>query len=176
MISRPQKKLEIPLTGAGTDARLLIYPSSREGSLLHDTEAFRWNESPWQVFEGNSYYCELENAGSWELDTENKITGGTCRLIHSGRFNFQPNTFVGTYRIPLIEKGTEKKQEVAVEVRSSKISYEKTTDEQIQQERSEYQDMLNSISSHAIGLILEHNVPVSQSFESGLELAGEDEG
>jgi predicted component of viral defense system (DUF524 family) len=175
MIKRPKDKLEIPLPVAGPDARLLIYPGSREGSLLHDTEAFRWNESPWQVFEGNSYYCELENAGDWELDTENKTTGGTCRHIHSGRFYFQPNTFVGTYRIPLIEKGTRKKQEVAVEVRSSKISYEKTTYEQIQQERSEYQDMLNSIASHAIGLILEHNVPVSQSFESGLELAGEDE-
>lgn len=167
--------LTIPLEHLSKDFFLEIHPiSGKKNTLFHDDEAYQHNESPFQVIEGNSYFYKLNNPNEWRINTKN--TQGVFRSFSNeveGAFN--PNIFVGTFQIPLINNSGQTSS-IGVEVRSSKISYLKEiTDKQINEERSEYQLMLNSIADHSIELVMQYNVPVQQSYESGIEQISEHE-
>ena len=167
--------LIIPLEYLSKDFSLEIYPiSGKKNTLFQDDEAYQYNESPFQVIEGNSYFYKLNNPNEWRINTKN--TQGVFRSFSNeveGAFN--PNIFVGTFQIPLINNSGQISS-IGVEVRSSKISYLKEiTDKQINEERSEYQLMLNSIADHSIELVMQYNVPVQQSYESGMEQISEHE-
>lgn len=167
--------LIIPLEYLSKDFSLEIYPiSGKKNTLFQDDEAYQHNESPFQVIEGNSYFYKLNNPNEWRINTKN--TQGVFRSFSNeveGAFN--PNIFVGTFQIPLINNSGQISS-IGVEVRSSKISYLKEiTDKQINEERSEYQLMLNSIADHSIELVMQYNVPVQQSYESGMEQISEHE-
>lgn len=168
--------LTIPLEHLSKDFFLEIHPiSGKKNTLFQDDEAHQYNESPFQVIEGNSYFYKLKNQGEWKLNSEN--TQGVFRSFSNGiEGAFNPNIFVGTFQIPLINTNSGQISSIGVEVRSSKISYSKQiTDKQITEERSEYQLMLNSIAEHSIELVMQYNVPVQQSYESGIEQIGEQE-
>lgn len=168
--------LIIPLEHLTKDFFLEIHPiSGKKNTLFQDDEAHQYNESPFQVIEGNSYFYKLKNQGDWKLNSEN--TQGVFRSFSNGvEGAFNPNIFVGTFQIPLINTNSGQTSSIGVEVRSSKISYSKQiTDKQITEERSEYQLMLNSIAEHSIELVMQYNVPVQQSYESGIEQIGEHE-
>lgn len=167
--------LTIPLEHLSKDFSLEIYPiSGKKNTLFQDDEAYQHNESPFQVIEGNSYFYKLNNPNEWRINTKN--TQGVFRSFSNeieGAFN--PNIFVGTFQIPLINNSGQISS-VGVEVRSSKISYLKEiTDKQINEERSEYQLMLDSIAKHSIELVMQYNVPVQQSYETGIEQISEHE-
>lgn len=87
---------------------------------------------------------------------------------------FSPNTFVGTLRIPLHSNGQESFYDI--EVQSIKIDYKsKSFENDLGQMRSEYQLMLEHIADYSIELILQNNVPIVQSYETGLEQIDEKE-
>jgi predicted component of viral defense system (DUF524 family) len=168
--------LTIPLEHLSKDFFLEIHPvSDKENTLFQDDEAHQYNESPFQVIEGNSYFYKLKNQGDWKLKSEK--SQGVFRSFSNGTEGaFNPNIFVGTFQIPLINSNSGQTSSIGVEVRSSKISYsKKITDMLINEERSEYQLMLNSIAEHSIELVMQYNVPVQQSYESGIKQIGEHE-
>lgn len=167
--------LTIPLEHLSKDFFLEIHPvSEKENTLFQDDEAHLYNESPFQVIEGNSYFYKLKNQGDWKLKSEK--SQGVFRSFSNGTEGaFNPNIFVGTFQIPLINSSG-LISSIGVEVRSSKISYLKQIiDKQINEERSEYQLMLNSIAKHSIELVMQYNVPVQQSYETGIEQISEHE-
>lgn len=168
--------LTIPLEHLSKDFFLEIHPiSGKKNTLFQDDEAHHYNESPFQVIEGNSYFYKLKNQADWRLNSEN--TQGVFRSFSNGvEGAFNPNIFVGTFQIPLINSNSGQTSSIGVEVRSSKISYLKEiTDKQINEERSEYQLMLNSIAEHSIELVMQYNVPVQQSYQTGIEQISEHE-
>ncbi|MBM3453997.1 MAG: DUF2357 domain-containing protein [Bacteroidetes bacterium] len=165
-----KEKLEIPLDHINDQMKMIIYPNMKgENLLLIEDDYKRYNEAKFQVFEGKKYLYELINAGNWFIDTEK--AAGTFTKIKDGDIGgFNPNTFVGTFQIPFIHRLTQEIKYEFIEIRSTKISYEKgISDSDFQSERSEYQEMVKDIAEQSIDLVLQYNIPIQQSYESGLE-------
>ncbi len=136
------------------------------------------NEAQYQFTEGVYYAYELfeqkENDKSkteWSLDLSRGLKGVFRPFSNSDTSEgmFVPNTFVGTLNIPLL-KG-DRKAHFQIEVHSSKIDYRdsKNLQNKLGQFRSEYQLMLEEIVEHSMDLIMQYNVPVEQTYESGTE-------
>jgi len=165
-----KEKLEIPLDHINAQMKMIIYPNMKgENLLLIEDDYKRYNEAKFQVFEGKKYLYELINAGNWFIDTEK--AAGTFTKIKDGDIGgFNPNTFVGTFQIPFIHRLTQEIKYEFIEIRSTKISYEKgISDYDFQNERSEYQEMVKDIAERSIDLVLQYNIPIQQSYESGLK-------
>ena len=165
-----KEKLEIPLDHINAQMKMIIYPNMKgENLLLIEDDYKRYNEAKFQVFEGKKYLYELINAGNWFIDTEK--AAGTFTKIKDGVIGgFNPNTFVGTFQIPFIHRLTQEIKYEVIEIRSTKISYEKgISDYDFHSERSEYQEMVKDIAEQSIDLVLQYNIPIQQSYESGLE-------
>ena len=166
--------LTIPLDHLNEGMVMVIYSnSSHTNNFIEELDAERYNESRYQVFEGRNYWYKLLNSSDWKISTEE--TNGVFGSIAEGlEGRFSPNTFVGTMQVPFKNQVSAEIKYVPIEVRSSKISYEKgITDDALDKERSEYQTMLDQIAEQSIDLVMQYNVPVVQSFESGLELIDE---
>lgn len=166
--------LSIPLDHLNEGMVMVIYSnSSLTNNFIEELDAERYNESRYQVFEGRNYWYKLLNSSDWKISTEE--TNGVFGSIAEGlEGRFSPNTFVGTMHVPFKNQVSAEIRHVPIEVRSSKISYEKgITDDDLNKERSEYQTMLDQIAEQSIDLVMQYNVPVVQSFESGLELIDE---
>ncbi|WP_142392099.1 hypothetical protein, partial [Bacillus halotolerans] len=90
------------------------------------------------------------NSSDWKISTEE--TNGLFGSIAEGlEGRFSPNTFVGTMQVPFKNQVSAEIKYVPIEVRSSKISYEKgITDDALNKERSEYQTMLDQIAEQSI--------------------------
>jgi len=166
--------LSIPLDHLSEGMVMVIYSnSSHTNNFIEELDAERYNESRYQVFEGRNYWYKLLNSSDWLISTE-ETSGIFGSIAEGSEGRFSPNTFVGTMQVPFKNQVSAEIKYVPVEVRSSKISYEKgITDEALNKERSEYQTMLDQIAEQSIDLVMQYNVPVVQSFESGLELIDE---
>ena len=165
-----KEKLEIPLDHINTHMRMIIHPNMKGENLLFvESDHRKYNEAQFQVFEGKKYLYELVNADGWCIDTDK--TGGTFTKIKEGDVGgFNPNTFVGTFQIPFIHLSRNENNFAHIEIRSTKISYEKgISDTDLNRDRSEYQLMIEHIAEHSIDLVLQYNVPIQQAYESGLE-------
>jgi predicted component of viral defense system (DUF524 family) len=142
------------------------------------TDFLQNNEAQFQFTEGVYYAYELFEAKEndktdteWSLDLS-KALKGVFRPFSNGDTSegmFVPNTFVGTLKIPL-QKG-DQKAHFQIEVHSSKIDYRdrENLQNKLGQFRSEYQLMLEEIVEHSMDLIMQYNVPVEQTYESGTE-------
>jgi predicted component of viral defense system (DUF524 family) len=136
------------------------------------------NEAQYQFTEGVYYAYELfEQKGNdktkteWSLDLSHGLKG-VFRPFSNGDSTegmFVPNTFVGTMNIPL--KKSNQKAHLQIEVHSSKIDYRdrENLQNKLGQFRSEYQLMLEEIVEHSMDLIMQYNIPVEQTYESGTE-------
>ena len=135
------------------------------------------NEAQYQFTEGVFYaYSLFEEIGKerkksvWEIDIEGSLKGVFKPFSKKDTSEgvFAPNTFVGTLSIPLVNDGNG--SQFSVEVHSSKIDYkDRNLQNKLGEFRSEYQTMLEEIAEHSIELVLQYNVPIQQSYESGLE-------
>ena len=167
--------IEIPLDHICPQMCLKIHAYSKgENLMLIENEFERYNEAKYQFFEGKSYLYELINSKDWSIDFDK-----TSRVFTSPKIGnvggFNPNIFVGTFQIPFINQLTQEVKYENIEIRSSKISYEKgIVGSDLIKERSEYQEMLEEIAEYSTELILQYNVPIQQSFESGLEQLNEE--
>jgi len=169
-----KESLEIPLDYIHSRMIMRIFSNSSEkNNLLEESDHERYNEAKYQVFEGRNYWYKLSPLGDWKIDV--KKTNGVFGAIAEGwEGSFSPNTFVGTLQIPFKNELTNEVKYVPIEVRSSKISYEKgITDQQLNRERSEYQAMLDQIAEQSVDLVMQFDVPVQQSYESTIELIDE---
>jgi predicted component of viral defense system (DUF524 family) len=162
--------IEIPLDRICPLMCLKIHAYSKgENLMLIENEFEQVNEAKYQFFEGKSYLYELVNSQDWRIDYDK--TSGVFTAPKIGNIGgFNPNTFVGTFQIPFINQATQELTHENIEIRSSKISYEKGINENdLKNERSEYQKMLEHIAAHSVELVLQYNVPIQQTFESSLE-------
>lgn len=137
-----------------------------------------YNESQFQFSEGVYYayklFLEKDNkrfVSTWAIDLSQGLEGvfNPFSKTDTTEGSFVPNTFVGSLKIPLI-KG-DKFAHFYIEVQSSKIDYrdKENLQNKLGQFRSEYQLMLEEIVEHSMDLIMQYNVPIEQTYESGVE-------
>jgi predicted component of viral defense system (DUF524 family) len=135
------------------------------------------NEAKYQFTEGVYYaYSFFEQIGEnrikslWKIDTDGPLKGvfKPFSKTDSSEGLFAPNTFVGTLVVPLIME--QQQADFAIEVHSSKIDYhDKNLKNKLGEFRSEYQLMLDDIAEYSSELVMQYNVPIQQSYETGLE-------
>jgi predicted component of viral defense system (DUF524 family) len=135
------------------------------------------NEAKYQFTEGVYYaYSFFEQIGEnrikslWKIDTDGPLKGifKPFSKTDSSEGLFAPNTFVGTLVVPLIME--QQQADFAIEVHSSKIDYhDKNLKNKLGEFRSEYQLMLEDIAEYSSELVMQYNVPIQQSYETGLE-------
>jgi len=134
---------------------LKIVFKDREERFMVSSDYLQNNEGQYQFSEGVYYAYKLYE------DTGNGVTDSEWKLDLS---------FVGTLNVPLVNKGNQKSY-FQIEVQSSKIDYrdKENVQNKLGQFRSEYQLMLEEIVEHSMDLIMQYNVPIEQTYESGLE-------
>lgn len=161
--------IQVGLKMAFKDAEQRFYVS---------TDYIQNNEAEFQFTEGVYYSYELfENSGEakvktdWKIDLSQGLNGVFKPFSKSdtSEGTFAPNTFVGTLKIPL--KKEDETAHFQVEIHSSKIDYrdKENLKNKLGQYRSEYQLMLEEIVEHCMDLIMQYNVPIEQTYESGME-------
>jgi predicted component of viral defense system (DUF524 family) len=137
-----------------------------------------YNESQFQFSEGVYYayklFLEKDNKrieSPWAIDLSQGLEGVFNPFSKSDTTegSFVPNTFVGSLRISLMK--ADKSAHFYIEVQSSKIDYrdKENVQNKLGQFRSEYQLMLEEIVEHSMDLIMQYNVPIEQTYESGVE-------
>jgi predicted component of viral defense system (DUF524 family) len=137
-----------------------------------------FNEAQFQFSEGVYYayklFLEKDNKrieSPWAIDLSQGLEGvfNPFSKIDTTEGSFVPNTFVGSLRIPLING--DKSTHFYIEVQSSKIDYrdKESLQNKLGQSRSEYQLMLEEIVENSMDLIMQYNVPIEQTYESGTE-------
>jgi len=123
--------------------------------VIDKLEAESNGESEYQIMEGEFY--------EFTLPTQFEVTEVSGIVINSAisskDLNFgriQPNTFVGTLTIELLDKKANKSigEKIFLEVISIKMNY-----------REDYRSMMQSISDFSVDLILSSESPVEQNFE-----------
>lgn len=158
--------------------------SDVEGRFFISDDHWHYNEAQAQFTEGAIYQYKIyeqqednaKRATNWGISqkgTQSKIFK-PYSTSNSSEGIFSPNTFVGTLRIQL--QNDTQTAFYDIEIQSKKINYKsKTFKNDLGQLRSEYQLMLEHIADYSIELILQNNVPIIQSYESGLEQIDEKE-
>ena len=143
-----------------------------------------YNEAQFQFSEGVYYAYKLflikdnkHNDNPWVIDLSQGLEGVFNPFSKSDTTegSFVPNTFVGSLKIPLING--DKSAHFYIEVQSTKIDYrdKENLQNKLGQSRSEYQLMLEEIVEQSMDLIMQYNVPIEQTYESGTEQISEKE-
>lgn len=153
-----KKQIEIPLNDLEKGLALKLV--SRKDNTLFDAEdsAAENAEARYQIVEGFFYDFELKSDRYQLIDTGDNIV--VPHKINPTLGTISPNIYVGTLRLPVINKDT--KLEVAdilLEVQSVKSNY-----------REDYRDMLEFITEKCTDLLLQANSPVSHHFETNYDL------
>jgi hypothetical protein len=173
-------KIDLSQISAG----LIMEFSDDKGRFFISSDYLAHNEAQVQFIEGAIYQYKLyeqfggllKSQTAWSIN-QNIVKKNIFKPYstkNSSEGIFAPNTFVGTLRIPLYRG--EQEAFYDVEVQSRKIDYKsKSFENDLGQMRSEYQLMLEHIADYSIELILQNNVPIVQSYESGLEQIDEKE-
>lgn len=175
-------KLIIPLDDISPGLRIEFKNADNRFHIANDY--LENNEAQYQFSEGAFYtYHFFEERGNsrqkspWKIDIETSIRAifKPFSKNDSSEGEFAPNTFVGSLAVPLING--EKKEQFTIEVHSSKIDYRDKSNLQnkLGAYRSEYQLMLEDIVEHSIELVMQYNVPIQQTYQTGLEQISEKE-
>ncbi len=144
--------------------------------LTHNEAQFQFSEGVFYTYE-LSYSKEISSNQNWIIDLNQGLKGvfKPYSKLDPNEGSFIPNTFVGSMRIPLIK--ADKSAHFYIEVQSSKIDYrdKENVQNKLGQFRSEYQLMLEEIVEQSMDLIMQYNVPIEQTYESGIEQISEKE-
>jgi predicted component of viral defense system (DUF524 family) len=144
--------------------------------LTHNEAQFQFSEGVFYTYE-LSYSKEISSNENWIIDLNQGLKGvfKPYSKLDPNEGSFIPNTFVGSMRIPLIK--ADKSAHFYIEVQSSKIDYrdKENVQNKLGQFRSEYQLMLEEIVEQSMDLIMQYNVPIEQTYESGTEQISEKE-
>ena len=155
----------------------ILFKDSEERFYI-SSDYLTHNEARYQFTEGVFYSYTLIQKGDdknsencWQIDLSQGLRGvfKPFSKTDTTEGSFVPNTFVGSLRIPLIK--ADKSADFYIEVQSSKIDYldKENLQNKLGQFRSEYQLMLEEIVEHSMDLIMQYNVPIEQTYESGVE-------
>ncbi len=161
----------------------IVFKDSEERFFI-SSDHLTHNEAKYQFSEGVYYTYKLThvnddkpNANGWTIDINKGLNGvfKPYSKIDTKEGSFVPNTFVGTMQVPLCNG--DQRAFFYLEVQSSKIDYrdKETVQNKLGQYRSEYQLMLEEIVEHSMDLIMQYNVPIEQTYESGVEQISEKE-
>jgi predicted component of viral defense system (DUF524 family) len=169
-------KLTIDLGHISPNLKIEFKDSDKRFHVSDDFE--QNNEAKYQFSEGVYYaytlYKEINNERTkcdWKIDIEGTLKGVFKPFSKSDTTEgiFAPNIFVGTLVVHLIKD--QQRADFAIEVHSSKIDYhDKNLENKLGEFRSEYQLMLDDIAEYSSELVMQYNVPIQQTYESGLEL------
>ena len=155
----------------------IVFKDSEERFFI-SSDHLTHNEAKYQFSEGVYYTYKLThvnddnpNANGWTIDINQGLNGvfKPYSKTDTKEGSFVPNTFVGTMKIPLCNG--DQRAFFYLEIQSSKIDYRDkgTVQNKLGQYRSEYQLMLEEIVEHSMDLIMQYNVPIEQTYESGVE-------
>ena len=155
----------------------IVFKDSEERFYI-SSDYLTHNEAQYQFAEGVFYSYSLFKEGdgkssenSWQIDLRQGLKGvfKPYSKTNTAEGSFVPNTYVGSLRIPLLK--ADKSAHFYIEVQSSKIDYrdKENVQNKLGQFRSEYQLMLEEIVEHSMDLIMQYNVPIEQTYESGVE-------
>lgn len=145
--------IELAIDSVKKGLRLCI--EARRANTLFDAKqnAEEHNEARFQLTEGAFYDYEINDENFILGNPGSNIVQPRKRSPNLGRI--APNIFVGTLEIPLLKKeNKEQCAAVELEVQSVKADY-----------RSDYRDMLESITEKCTDLLLQAGAPVSHHFD-----------
>lgn len=139
--------------------------------LMHNEAKYQFSEGVYYTYKLTHVNVDKPNANGWTIDINQGLNGvfKPYSKTDTKEGSFVPNTFVGTLKVPLYNG--DQRAFFYLEVQSSKIDYrdKKTIQNKLGQYRSEYQRMLEEIVEHSMDLIMQYNVPIEQTYESGVE-------
>lgn len=153
------KNIEIDL--AHIEKNLILYIDAKKETDIEIDENNQYtNEPQYQLKEGCFYEYSFSKEEYRLICRDYKsIVQPRTRKKQEHIGSIAPNIFVGTLSLELFNiNNPEEKEELKLEVQSTKTSY-----------RKDYQYMLNSITGKCTDLILQANSPVSHSFETDFD-------
>lgn len=148
--------MKIPLSHIEEDLFLEIVGDENSTSIISEQEALEFDEALFQIKEGCTYEYNLSN-DSFQLSDKNPIVSISKFSKNRGLLN--PNIYVGTLTLDVLDKEKKNIGSVNIEVQSVKSSY-----------RKDYRYMLESITEKCTELIMQIDSPINQHFETNFDI------
>lgn len=148
--------MKIPLSHIEEDLILEIVGDENSTIIISEQEAVEFDEALFQIKEGCTYEYKLSN-DSFQLSGQNPIVSVSKFSKNSGLLN--PNIYVGTLTLEIVDKNKNNIGSVNIEVQSVKSSY-----------RKDYRYMLESITEKCTELIMQIDSPINQHFETNFDI------
>ncbi len=150
--------MKIDLSHILTDLLLEIAQDGNTLFEISDEEVIEHGEAKVQLVEGCSYEYQFNNADiRFKNSSKNKIISFSKFGIHKGDLN--PNIYVGTHTLEIVDSKENDLGILAIEVRSIKQEY-----------RTDYRFMLESITEKCTDLIMQIDAPIIQNFETDFDV------
>ncbi|WP_341900576.1 DUF2357 domain-containing protein [Fluviicola taffensis] len=155
----PRENLSIPLGSLQT--KLIITPEGNSLCYeLPDAEALEFNESPYQILEGNFYEFEFEDSKKYTLVCRSNGSIVNPSKRHGYRGRICPNIYVGKLKLEVQEISSGLiKETIYLEVLATKFDTELDS-----RYRDNYRIMLEEITEKCTDILMQINSPVQQSF------------
>jgi len=145
--------ITIPIKTGICEISLILFSEKTSKQTIFEidkSDAFVNGESPYQIKEGHFY--EYKITEGYSLQPSEVVTNSN---INKSWGRISPNIYVGTLKIDVLDSNDMKCSEISLEVQSVKTGY-----------RDDYRIMLEEITDNCTDLLLYHNSPVSQYFET----------
>jgi predicted component of viral defense system (DUF524 family) len=149
--------MEIPLSHIEQGLVLEIIGENENSTIIiSEQEALEFDEARFQIKEGCSYEYNL-NSKNYQLSDKNPIVFISKFAKNRGLIN--PNIFVGTLTLEVLNNNKKSHGFFNIEVQSVKSSY-----------RNDYRCMLESITEKCTELIMQIDSPINQHFETNFDI------
>lgn len=125
-------------------------------NIISEQEAMEFDESCFQIKEGCTYEYKFSK-DNYRLSDKNPIVSVSGFSTNAGLLN--PNIYVGTLTLEVLDKDKINKGSFNIEVVSVKSSY-----------RTDYRYMLESITEKCTELIMQIDSPINQHFETNFDI------
>ena len=149
--------MKIPLPNIAEGLYIEIKGETDDSLIeISEQESIEFGEPIFQIKEGCAYEYKL-NDTNFKLSDKNPIVSISKFDKHKGRIN--PNIYVGTLTLEVLDKESNLKGKFNVEVQSVKTKY-----------REDYRYMLKCIADKCTDLIMQIDSPVNQHFETDFKV------
>jgi len=145
---------KVPLGSIKEDLYLEIAGKENTFFEISEEEVSEFGEAKFQIKEGCRYEYKFSNKEyKFKISNGNPVLSPSSFGSHRGVLN--PNIYVGTLSLPVVDKDGNEVDTVKLEVRSVKETY-----------REEYKLMLEHITDRCTDLIMQMDAPINQYFET----------
>ena len=159
---KPSIELDIPIS---SNLRLLISPSQTEAACFELPDAESFGESKWQLQEGREYEFQFVDKGK---NAVKACFSDDCPtdIIKTSKFQenrgyIRTGLYVGSLKLYIDVGKKKRKEEIELEIQSTKTSY-----------RSDYRTMLADITNNYVDLVMSQSSPVALKFKVNEEADG----